>query len=179
MSKTIKFFLMSFLSLFLISGKVLAASDDGRGADGVLIFPKKFAMFCDIGSSDIWVDGTVKQCLDKILSLKKASGVQFQEYSSFFNEAYHQVNKEYLEKTLKAKSKSGDIEDEIENSIKDCAQEDEDTLKVHQCRNRNLTSLGSQQIVDIIDVYSSLSVLRAMNYYRVNEFSSAAAEIEE
>ncbi len=171
--------------------------DNGRGSDGVLIFPKKFALFCDISSTDIHTDGTVKKCLNKILRLRESDELSYIQYDPFFNEAYHQVNAEYLYKSLQQRSKSDDYKDEISKVIDDCKDNsggavgdaasaiggDEDGgSKIHrrQCENVNLTALTGERIVGIIDTYSELLALRALDYYRQNEFNSNnSAKIED
>lgn len=171
--------------------------DNGRGSDGVLIFPKKFALFCDISSTDIGVDGTVKKCLNKMLRLRDGARSKQMPYEPLFNEAFHQVNAEYLYKSLQQRSVSADVKDEISLVLDECkdksggaagdvassvsaSEEGGSKLRRRQCENVNLSALTAERVVGILDNYSSLLALKALDYYRQNEFNTgSSAEVEE
>lgn len=195
--KTLAVYIIGLLFSASAMAQLGFGKDGGRGSDGVLIFPKKFAMFCDISSSDIHIDGTVKKCLNKILRLREGALSKQMPYDPLFNEAYHQVNAEYLYKSLQQRSVSADIKAEISTVLDDCkdksggaaggiassvsgAEDGGSKLRRRQCENVNLTALTTDRVVGIIDTYSSLLALKALDYYRQNEFNSgSSAEIED
>lgn len=183
--------------LFATSAAAQFGKDNGRDKDGVLIFPKKFALFCDISSTDIDVDGTVKKCLNKMLRLRDGARSKQMPYEPLFNEAFHQVNAEYLYKSLQQRSVSADVKDEISSVLDDCkdksggaagdvassvsgSEDGGSKLRRRQCENVNLSALTAERVVGIIDTYSSLLALKALDYYRQNEFNTGnSAEVEE
>lgn len=187
--KTLAVYIFGLLFSASAMAQLGFGKDGGRGSDGVLIFPKKFAMFCDISSSDIHIDGTVKKCLNKILRLREGALAMQMPYDPLFNEAYHQVNAEYLYKSLQQRSVSADVSAEIYTVSEDCkdksggiasAVSGGSKLRRHQCENINLTALSADRIIGIIDTYSSLLALRALDYYRQNEFNiGSSAEVED
>lgn len=157
--------------------------DNGTGPDGVMIFPKDLAMFCDISSADIAEEETVKNCLNKILLSASGSQLGKQDYQALFKKAYRQMNKVYLEGALNYKSQAGDVEDKIDDEIGALDQagaipSKEDNIRKKQEQNAALYGKTAAQTVDVIDVYSSLLALNAMKYYYEYEFSGNAAPIE-
>lgn len=173
------------LLLAMLAVPVAAAplKDNGTGPDGTFIFPKTLALRCDISSSDIHKEDTVKNCLNKILRNSKGSQLHQEDYQKIFYDAYHEMNSKYMDIALNKKSAAGDTEDRIDELIKGddmklSASDNEETVRRKLKNSTNLSALGVQSTLDILDVYNSKLALEAMHNYYGYEFGTEAAAVE-
>lgn len=88
--------------------------DNGTGPDGIFIIPSKFAMRCDISSHDVHDDGKIEKCLNQILRMKLGSQTFSEGYDRFFTEAFHELNRDYIDVAIQRKAMAGDVADQME-----------------------------------------------------------------
>ena len=158
--------------------------DNGTGPDGVMIFPAKLAMFCDISSFDIKKDDVVEKCLNKLILESKGSQTYKQSYSEIFNDSYRQMNNVYLTTALQKKAAAGNVDNQLDQIESESGQmgalsSESENIRRKQTINANIYGLTAESVADIMDVYSSRLALDAFKYYYAYEFSGNAAPVDE
>ena len=162
----------------------IADMDNGTGPDGVFIFPKMFAMFCDLSSSDSDDAEKVTDCLNKIIALKFGDQGGKVNYRELFVKAYREISSNAMDTALTKKSLAGDYETQIDEELEkaDTAgakSSDEDTVRKKQEQIARLSTMTTQNNIDLINVFSAQLALDAMDKYYTYEFSSSLPNPEE
>lgn len=158
--------------------------DNGTGPDGVMIFPAKLALFCDISSFDINEDKVVDKCLNKLILASKGSQTYKQSYTEIFNDSFRQMNSKYMDIALQKKAAAGDVEAQLDKIESDSGtagalSSESENVRRKQILNANIYGLAAESTINIMDVYSSKLALEAYKNYYSFEFSGNAAPVDE
>lgn len=188
MLRLLKINIFILLLSFLIVSSSYAldfGKDNGTDKDGVFIFPKEFALRCDIKSEDVAKEKVMSKCLNEILLLGKGSSIGKDNIKDVFDKSYHQMNAAYITLALNKKKLASEYEEEMDkilgSEIFSAAEllDEEASLKKKQTQIAKLGYMTSKNIVDIIDVYTAQIAIDAMENYGIYEMSKDAAPIED
>ena len=89
-----------------------AGKDDGTTSDGTFVIPKRMALTCGLDSESARDSEKMNECKDLLANIKEEEG-----FSIIRDDILHQMNKYYLERTLKVKSEAGDYKDIQEDTL--------------------------------------------------------------
>ncbi len=149
--------------------------DDGHAVDGTLIFTKRIARFCGLGSKDANSSQKIEDCLNSLLRLKYGSQLdKLETFGTIYNADYYQLNAEYLELALQKKSLAGNYEEEIDNAATTSSPTAYNKRALQE-KDANLSALAIKNLAEIIDVMASSGNLHALNYISAYENASKTA----
>ena len=136
--------------------------DDGTCADGTMLIPKAMAMHCGLSCKDATDADKIDECMNTLAK-------EAHESSETQHEMIHQLNKEALVVALQSKAFAGNYEEEQDKATGDDSGVQElsaaaggmfdaeagSDLRGKQEKNTKLAARSVENMVDIIDVYSS------------------------
>lgn len=187
MRKTIKikfFILMLFFTVASIAQSMAITLDDGTDEGGTFIFPKKLAMFCNIGSKDVADNKVMGDCLNKVLDLGKGSTLGKEDINKVFKESYHQMNAAYSTLALQKKQAASAYDSEMDKILEGdkiaatTPSEPEVNTKKKQEVIARLGYMTGRNVIDIVDVYTARISLDVMSDFRTYEMSTNSAPLD-